>query len=139
MLLAKIEIKATRGEAVSMSNRQGEEASNDPARFWLCVVALEADEDIDELTPERAEGLARFVSGIGSRLALAREGIQSAVESADERGFDLEHVDDIRYDIRSEIWEDEGVSLQGFVEMLGRQAGGAAASAAGGVATGVKP
>jgi hypothetical protein len=121
-LLAKIEIKATRGKAVSMSNRQGEEASNDQARFWLCAVALEPDEDIDELTPERVEALARFVSGIGGRLAPAREGIQDAVERADESGFDLEHVDDIRYGIRSEIWEDEGVSLQDFVETLGRQA-----------------
>jgi hypothetical protein len=36
-LLAKIEIKATRGKAVSLSNVQGEEASNDQNRFWLCV------------------------------------------------------------------------------------------------------
>jgi hypothetical protein len=73
-LLAKIEIKATRGQTVSMSNRQGEEASNDPSRFWLCVVPLDSDEEIDELTPERVEGLARFVAGIGSRLTSAREG-----------------------------------------------------------------
>ncbi len=64
-----------------------------------------AEEDIDELTPERVEGLARFVLGIGSRLAPAREDIQNAVESAGASGFDLEHVDDIRYGIRSEIWE----------------------------------
>lgn len=120
-LLAKIEIKATRGKAVSMSNRQGEEASNDMTRYWLCVVPLDTDEEIDELTPERVEELACFVSGIGSRLALAREGIQDAVESADESGLDLEHIDDIRYGIRSEIWADEGVSLQDFVETLGRQ------------------
>jgi hypothetical protein len=122
-LLAKIEIKATRGKAVSISNRQGEEASNDPMRFWLCVVALGPDEDIDELTPEQVEESARFVSGIGGRLAPAREDIQEAIASADESGFDLEHVNDIRYGIRSEIWEDEGVPLQSFVEMLNRQVG----------------
>ena len=71
--LAKIEIKATRGKAVSMSDLQGEEASNDQARFWLCVVRFASDEDIDELAPERVEDLARFVSGIGSRLTPARE------------------------------------------------------------------
>ena len=54
-LLAKIEIKATRGKAVSMSNLQGEEASNDHARYWLCVVPLDPGEDIDELTAERVE------------------------------------------------------------------------------------
>ncbi|WP_316207559.1 sacsin N-terminal ATP-binding-like domain-containing protein [Bradyrhizobium sp. SZCCHNR3118] len=117
-LVAKIEIKATRGGSVSMSNRQGEEASGDQARFWLCVVPLDDDEDIDELTPERVEELARFVSGIGNRLAPAREGIQGAVESADESGFDLEHVDDIRYGIRAEVWESEAVSLTDFVDWI---------------------
>jgi hypothetical protein len=86
-LLAKIEIKATRGQTVSMSNRQGEEAGNDPSRFWLCVVPLDSDEDVDGLTAERVEAVARFVPGIGSRLAPAREGIQEAVESADEKRF----------------------------------------------------
>ena len=51
-LLAKIE------KAVSMSNLQGEEATNDEARYWLCVVPLDAEE-IDELTPERVEELGR--------------------------------------------------------------------------------
>ncbi len=120
-LVAKIEIKAARSKAVSMSNLQGEEASNDKARFWLCVVPLDAEEEIDELTPQRIEELACFVSSIGSRLARAREGIQDAVESADESGFDLEHVNDIRYGIRSEIWESGAVSLNGFVDLLGKQ------------------
>jgi hypothetical protein len=65
--------------------------------------------------------LARLVSGIGSRLAPAREDIQDAVESADASGFNLEHVDDIRYGIRSEIWESEAMTLKGFVDLLGKQ------------------
>jgi hypothetical protein len=120
-LLAKIEIKATRGNAVSMSNVQGEEAGNDLARYWLCAVPLDPGEDIEQLTAERVEEVARFVSGIGQRLAPAQEGIQDAVESADESGFDLEHIDDIRYGIRSEIWETEAVSLTQFVDWLGKQ------------------
>ena len=120
-LIAKIEIKSTRGSAVSMSNRQGEEASGDRAQFWLCVVPLDADEDIDELTAKRVEELACFIAGIGGRLAPAQEGIQNAVESADESGFDLEHIDDIRYGIRSEIWESEAVALTEFVDWLGKQ------------------
>jgi hypothetical protein len=120
-LLARIEIKATRGNAVSMSNVQGEEARHDLARYWLCVVPLDPGEDIDELTAERVEDVARFVSGIGQRLAPAQQGIEDAVESADESGFDLEHVDDIRYGIRSEIWESEAVSLIDFVDWLGKQ------------------
>jgi hypothetical protein len=99
-LMAKIEIKATRGKAVSISNLQGEEASNDQARFWLCVVPLDRDEDVEELTPERVEELACFVSGIGGRLTPAREGIDDAVRTADAGGFDLEHIDGIRYGIR---------------------------------------
>jgi len=82
-------------------------------------VPRDSDEDIDELTPERVEELARFVSGIGGRLAAAREEIQDAVESADASGFDLEHVDDIRYGIRSRIWESEAMPLKGFAELLG--------------------
>ncbi len=109
-LLAKIEIKATRGRMVSMSNLQGEEASDDPARFWLCVVPLDSQENIDGLTHERVEEQARFISGIGSRLAPARDEIQGAVESADAGGFDLEHVDEIRYGIRADLWSN-GVPL----------------------------
>lgn len=121
-LLAKIEIKATRGKTVSMSNRQGDEASTDEARFWLCVVPLANDEDLDGLTTERVEELACFIAGIGKRLAPARDGIEEAVQSADESGFDLEHVDQIRYGIRSEVWDDQGVPLKAFVEALGKQA-----------------
>lgn len=119
-LVAKIEIKATRGKTVSMSNRQGEEASNDQSRFWLCVVPLDRDEEIDELTPERVEELARFVSGIGDRLTPTREGIRDAVRTADEDGFNLEHTDEIRYGIRSEIWGGEAMQLATFVAVLGR-------------------
>ncbi len=134
-LLAKIEIKATRGKAVSMSSLQGEEASNDGTRYWLCAVLLDTDEEIDALTPERVEELACFVSGIGSRLALAQESIKNAVESADESGFDLEHIDDIRYGIRSEIWESDALPLIGFVEMLSRHAAVRRSLAAGRVTT----
>jgi hypothetical protein len=121
-LLAKIEIKTTRGNTVSMSNLQGEEASNDQARFWLCVVPLDPDQELDELTPELVERAACFVSGIGSRLAPARENIGDAVASANASGFDLEHVDDIRFGIRSEVWVDAAVSLIGFVEILNERA-----------------
>jgi hypothetical protein len=120
-LLAKIEIKATRGTVVSISNRQGEEASGDQARFWLCVVPLDAEEHIDELTSQRVEELACFVSNIGGRLASARGGIQDAIDTADASGFDLEHVDEIRYGIRSGIWEREAESLSAFVDWLSKQ------------------
>ena len=86
------------------------------------MVRLDTDEEIDELTPERVEELACFVSGIGSRLASAQESIKNAVETADQSGFDLEHIYDIRYGIRSEIWKSDAVPLIDFVEMLSRQA-----------------
>jgi hypothetical protein len=121
-LVAKIEIKATRGKTVSLSNRQGEEASNDQPRFWLCVVPLDRDEEVDELTSERVEELARFISGIGDRLMPTREGIRDAVRTAEEDGFDLEHTDEIRYGIRSEIWAGEAVQLATFVAVLARSA-----------------
>jgi hypothetical protein len=100
---------------------KGEEASNDAVRYWLCVVPLDPGEDIDQLSAERVEEVARFVSGIGQRLAPAQEGIEEAVESADASGFNLEHVEDIRYGIRSEIWERGAVSLANFVDWLGKR------------------
>jgi hypothetical protein len=106
-----------------MSNRQGEEASNDQPRLWLCVVPLDRDEEVDELTPERVEELARFVSRIGERLTPTREGICDAVRTADEDGFDLEHTDEIRYGIRSEIWGGDAMQLTTFVALLGRRVG----------------
>jgi hypothetical protein len=59
-------------------------------------------------------------SRIGSRLAPTREGIQEAVESADESGFDLEHVDEICYGIRADLWN-AAMPLKGFVEAVAKQ------------------
>jgi hypothetical protein len=61
--------------------------------------------------------VARFVSGIGGRLATALEYIQDAIKGADASGFGLEHTDEIRYGIRASLWTDG--ALKGFVEMLG--------------------
>ena len=97
----------------------GESAGSRPRHH---VVPLDRDEDVDELSPKRVEELARFVSGIGGRSARAREGIDDAVRTADARGFDLEHVDDIQYGIRSNIWRNEAIPLNRFVEILGKQA-----------------
>lgn len=121
-LVAKIEIKATRGRAVSLSNRQGEAAEEDPARFWLCVVPLGPEDDTGGLTDERIEALARFVPDIGSRLAPARDGLRGAAESAEAGGFDLEHIDDIRYGIRDTAWDKSALPLKDFVERLGKEA-----------------
>jgi hypothetical protein len=74
-----------------------------------------------QLTAERVEDVARFVSGIGQRLTPDQEGIQEAVESANASGFNLEHIEDIRYGIRSEIWEGKAVSLSEFADGLGKQ------------------
>jgi hypothetical protein len=35
--------------------------------------------------------------------------------------FNLEYVDDIRCGIRSEIWENEAISLAGFIGRFGEQ------------------
>jgi hypothetical protein len=66
--------------------------------------------------------LACFISGIGGRLAPAAREFKIAIETADASDFDLEQVDEIRYGIRSAVWEREAISLIGFVEILGKQA-----------------
>ena len=55
-------------------------------------------------------------------MAPARENIGDAIASANASGFDLEHVDDIRFGIRSEVRVDAAVSLSGFVEILNERA-----------------
>ena len=121
-VLAKVEIKATRGTSVSMSNRQGDEATNDSSRYWLCVVKIDADADIASLSTTYVEGSAWFVPKIGARIAPALGGIAVAVRNADQGGLDLEHVEEIRYGIRSGVWANDGISLEKFVESISKEA-----------------
>ena len=119
-LLAKIEIKATRGSAVSMSYAQGQEATSDRDHFWLCIVPLAAGESIPT-DPSSIERLARFIPNVGDTLAISRAGIDSALQGAVVGGFELQHVEEIRYGISHAMWEGSGIPLNSFVETLARQ------------------
>lgn len=120
-LLAKIEIKATRGRGVSMSYAQGLEATNDRDNYWLCVVPLPADQFVSTLDASIIEKLARFVPMIGDTLAVSRAGIDTALQGAAAGGFELQHVEEIRYGISHVIWENSGILLKKFVETLARR------------------
>ncbi len=117
-LLAKIEIKATRSDSISMSYAQGMAASSDQEHFWLCVVPLIATDTKDNLTALRIESLARFVPEIGSRLSPSKTDLEGAVHNAIVRGFELEHVEEIRYRIHHGIWETDGRSVSEFLESV---------------------
>ena len=117
-LLAQIEIKATRGTTVSMSFAQGRAATADQDNYWLCVVPLSANEPISDLDGSRIEQVARFLPRIGSTLAISSAGIDSALVGAVAGGFELQHVEEIRYGINSVLWKQNSVLLKNFVETL---------------------
>jgi hypothetical protein len=117
-VLAKIEIKATRGATVSMSYAQGEAATSDRWRYWLCVVHLPLAEPVSNLDQSRVEALAQFVPTIGDWLSPSHDGIEDALREAASRGFELRYVEDIRYEIGQAIWEKYGVGLGEFIAAL---------------------
>ena len=121
-LLAKIEIKSTRGTAVSMSYAQGQAATTDQENYWLCVVPLSANESIPNLDSSRIEKVARFLPQIGSTLAISSAGIVSALVGAVAGGFELQHVEEIRFGIDSTMWEKNSILLKSFVETLAQRA-----------------
>lgn len=120
-LLAKIEIKATRGAAVSMSYAQGQAATTDQENYWLCVVPLSASEPISSLDGSRIEKLARFLPKIGRTLAISSAGIASALVGAAAGGFELQHVEEIRYGISSTMWGKNSILLKNFVDTLAQR------------------
>jgi len=117
-LLAKIEIKSTQGCSVSMSYAQGREATNARDNYWLCVVPIPADESIVSLDSSSIQRLARFVPRIGDTLAVSRAGIDTALQGAVAGGFELQHVEEIRYGISHSTREAGGILLTNFVETL---------------------
>lgn len=116
--VAKIEIKATRSDAVSMSDVQAGTATADPQRYWLCVLSLDSDESVESLTTDYVHAHARFVPGIGDILSKPRAELGDAVEVARVAGVELQHVDAIRYRVGRLVWENRGLSVDEFVQCI---------------------
>jgi hypothetical protein len=104
-----------------MSFAQGQAATSDQENYWLCVVALEPTEPIAILGSSDIEKVARFVPKIGATLVVSSAGIDSALIGAAAGGFELQHVEEIRYGINHAMWETGGILLTDFVEALVRE------------------
>jgi hypothetical protein len=104
-IVAKIEIKATRASKISMSYQQGREAAKDRDAYWLCVVPLPDPVPDDRPLLETVRDCVRFVPRVGDTLASSYEELNLAQSTAMALGFELEHVDQVRYCLANAIWE----------------------------------
>ena len=117
-----VEVKATRIRAVRMTERQANTAKQEGARFLLCVVPFEDDEQ--NLTLEDVRAKIRFVQGIGRLVAPLcdnldefremRESITDSETSAVQLIVDSGTV---RVQVGAVVWESEGFPLE---DLLGR-------------------
>jgi len=86
-----------------MSNRQGEEASEDQRRFWLCVVPLDRDGTLTNSRPNGSKSWPAASQGLAGNWRQGARALTMQLRTADAGGFDLEHIDEIRYGIRADI------------------------------------
>jgi hypothetical protein len=117
---AFVELKATRdSDAVHMSVRQVEAATEMPDRYWLCVVAI-AEGDV---TSELVRVNARFVCDIGVRLKEAwsqYEALQNATpKSAAPEGETAIEVtgQEVRFRISRKLWVG-GLAFEDAMKLL---------------------
>jgi hypothetical protein len=131
-IVARIEIKATRSDKISMSYQQGSESLVDPDSYWLCVVALPNPLPNDRALKEVVRDSARFVPRIADVLGNSHAELKQAETLAGTAGFELQHVDQVRYGLSRSVWDSRGRELAEFINLIAEQAGspnGARASA----------
>jgi len=106
-----IEVKATRGDAVRVSWRQAETATDNPTAYVLCVVDFSAHPDLfervlaeDEPTCDLIDGCLSLVPTIAQNLATSVANLNSAMETNDP-GVEVEKGDEIRFRISQGLWQ----------------------------------
>ena len=118
-----VEVKATRGQAVRMTERQANTAKEEGNRFLLCVVPLE--EGNPNLTLEEVSTKMRFVQNIGPLVAPLcdnldefkelREDITTSDSSAVQLIVDAGTV---RVQVAAPVWESKGFQLEDLLSRL---------------------
>ena len=118
-----VEVKATRGNTVRMTEKQANTAKEDGNRFLLCVVPL--DDDKSSLTLEEVSSSMRFVQNIGPSVAplcddldqfkALREDITTSDVSAVQLIVDAGTV---RVQVAAPVWEGEGFQLEDLLNRL---------------------
>jgi hypothetical protein len=116
-----IEIKATVGNCVRMTETQGKKAKVMPDRYALCVVALSGEEEINSTT---VIGACKFVFDIGTRVRPLVDALES-IEASRCRAvtltgkIELEMEDQIaKFKVGHEVWEG-GVGFDDAVQLFG--------------------
>lgn len=113
-----VEVKATRTGQARLTPLQAETATNEQARYVLCVVDLREvpaeDLDMDNFPPHRVEALARVVPDVGASVAQT----YGSVELAKMSDVALRNESALRYEVPPGIWESSGVSIGDWVSSI---------------------
>ncbi len=118
-----VEVKATRGQSVRMTDTQAKTAAKEGDRFLLCVVPV----DSDDCSTDSANILAnmRFVAGLGERLAGlcddlgVFEELRGDITANADTGLQLVlSPGPTRIRVASSVWEDDGFPLDELAEKL---------------------
>lgn len=111
-----LEVKASARGQARMTPAQVAMASEEAARYVLCVVDLRAitpDEMSTTWTPERVEPISRIVTDIGSRV----KETSKLVSLARDCPVGIRNHEVLRYEVATEIWE-SGISIKRWVDSI---------------------
>ena len=117
-----VEVKATRGQAVRMTEKQANTARDEGNRFLLCVVPLEDSQP--SLTLEDVSAAMTFVHNIGPLVAPLCDDLnefrelQEDITNGDESAVQLiVDAGTVRVQVAAPVWEGEGFPLE---DLLGK-------------------
>jgi hypothetical protein len=119
-----IEVKATVGESIRMTETQGKKAKSMPDRYALCVVVLTSHEDEINTTTVRAK--ATFVFDIGARVTPLVEALESIEVSKTGAITTTGHIELemqeqlVKFKVGREVWE-AGIGFDEAVVRFGGQ------------------
>ena len=118
-----IEVKATRDQAVRMTDIQAKTSVEQGERFLLCVVPVEPEDPDPELDTVRAN--MQFVKNIGPRVKQlcndldGLEELRDVITADESSGVKLEVVSGAaRIRVASSVWEGDGFRLEDLTEHL---------------------
>ncbi|MCY3813570.1 MAG: ATP-binding protein [Gammaproteobacteria bacterium] len=113
-----VEVKATRTGQARLTPLQAATATEERARYVLCVVDLRGvrpgDLDGDGLDAQLIESLAKIVPDVGPQVAQA----YGSVRSAQQAVVPIRNEGALRYEVVPGLWE-TGVSISDWVQLIG--------------------
>ena len=120
-----VEVKATRGQAVRMTEKQANTAREKGNKFLLCVVQLEGDQP--NLTVEEVSARMKFVQNIGPLVAPLCDNLsgfrqlEKDITTGDASAVQLiVDAGTVRVQVAAPVWEEDGFQL---ADLLGKLQG----------------